>query len=227
MEKPEKGTFDVSVGPTPFSGQAPQEQSQGGSLPVDALPARRTGTQQRAAEFLAGAVATVFSFVTSVSWTLAKGLTIGKTASIAVRWLGNISWVTTAICCVSLGWSTYASANLKLAASGFDSVALNVGFALSTVLAACVLKSVSLIGVYQQGEANPTLNSASVTTWFSFIWIFIWKSLRTWNDASLLDEVQETKGSKQEVPKVHPYASAAGSFSTPQPFLGYRRKIRL
>lgn len=158
---------------------------------IAAKPVARTAVNQRAAEFLTGGASVVFSFMASLWWTIARGMNLGKTAVNAVSWLANLSWAATAIEAVSLGWGIYASYKGNFAAHGIESVLFNVGFALTTVLAAGVLKSVSLVAVYQLGEGNPTLNCATVTTWFAFLWMFAWRSLHAWNDSFLLRMTRE------------------------------------
>lgn len=146
----------------------------------------RSAVNQRAAEFLTGGASVIFSFMASIYWTTARGMNIGKTAVNAVSWLSNISWIATVVEAVSLGWGIRAAYNDQFAAHGVETVLFNVGFALATVLGAGVLKSISLVAVYQLGEGDPTLNAATVITWFAFLWMFAWRSLHAWNDSFLL-----------------------------------------
>ena len=71
----------------------------------------------------------------------------------------------------------------EVAAQQIVSVLSVAAFGIATLMASGVTTSISLISVYQKGEGNPTLNSATVATWFSWFWSFAWLSLRTWNDA--------------------------------------------
>ena len=181
----------VRIGPEATTDPAPAAAPAAVATTVaDALaqtePTTRYALKQRAAEFLTGAASVVFSFMASLWWTNARGLPLGKTAVNAVSWLANISWITTVVELVSLSWSIYDAYIGKFASHGVETVLFNGGFALATVLTAGVLKSVSLVAVYQLGEGNPTLNCATVTTWFAFAWMFAWRSLRAWNDSFLL-----------------------------------------
>ena len=138
---------------------------------------------QRAAEFLAGAAAVVFSGTVSLSWTLARGLNIGKTAVNAVTWLGNLGWFTCIINTGTLGWCINDAAQERPAAHQAVGIVQALGFAVATIMLGGVMRSISLVSVYQKGEGNPTINSATVATAFAWVWAFIWIGMRSWNDA--------------------------------------------
>ena len=139
---------------------------------------------QRAAEFMAGGATVLFSITVALSWSLAHGLNVGTTALNAIGWLQNMGWITAALDAVTLGWCVNDAARTgsEGAANKFAGILQAASFAITTIMVGGVMRSISLVSVYQKGEGNPTINSASVTTWFTWGWCFIWLCMKSWND---------------------------------------------
>ena len=151
--------------------------------PPDVHRQRRVVLNHRAAEFLAGSAAVVFSATVALSWTLARGLNIGTTAINAVTWMGNLGWVAFIVGACTLGWCINDAAHGRPAAHKLAAILQAVGFAVATVMVGGITRSISLVSVYQKGEGNPTINSATVATAFAWVWTFVWTCMRSWNDA--------------------------------------------
>ena len=154
---------------------------------------------QRVSEFLAGVTAVAFSLTVSLLWTLARSLDIGKTAETAVVWLGALGWATCAINVTILVWCIHDATHERAAAHKAASIMQTAGFAISTLMLGGVMRDISLVAVYQKGEGNPTLSSASVATAFSWAWAFAWICMRSWNDTHFArKQVQQFGAGRQQ-----------------------------
>lgn len=157
-----------------------------------ALPWRK----ERISEVMAGGAALLLQCVSVLFWSFVQSADLGATVKAAIRSELGLGLVALLLQVGSLGAAAQSMRAGAAVAPWYANGSQLLSAVFATVVAAGVAPRISLVSVYQAGQADPQLQNITILTWFAWVWTLAWLALRMWNDnnvAGVAKEVLEKK----------------------------------